>query len=99
MEKEAVSRDSYLSFTLGEELFAIRVAKVKEILELDKITRVPHSPPYMKGVINLRGEVLSVVDTRIRFGLGLGNTTVNTCIMVLSLDIENEQINVGALVD
>lgn len=91
--------NSYLSFKLGEETFAANVSKVLEILELSKITKVPKSPDYLRGVINLRGSVLPVIDTRIKFNLPVTPDTVNTCIIVLNLLMEDEEINVGALVD
>lgn len=89
----------YLSFELGDELFAADVAKVLEILEVPKITRVPKSPGYLRGVINLRGSVLPVIDTRIRFGLPFQPDTVSTCIVVLTIRMENENLVLGALVD
>lgn len=91
--------NSYLSFKLGDEVFATNVGKVLEILELTKITKVPKAPEYMRGVINLRGRVLPVVDTRIKFGLPVTPDTVNTCIVVLNIQIDNEELTVGALVD
>jgi len=91
--------NSYLSFRLSDEVFAANVGKVLEILELTKITKVPKAPDYMRGVINLRGSVLPVVDTRIKFGLPLTPDTVNTCIVVLNIQIDNEELKVGALVD
>jgi purine-binding chemotaxis protein CheW len=94
-----LSVDSYLSFRLEEETFAVKVAKVLEILEVPHITKVPRSPTYMCGVINLRGTVLPVIDTRIRFGLTATIYTVNTCIVVLKVDIEGEPLVLGALVD
>ncbi len=90
---------SYLTFKLGEELFAVHVGKVLNILELVKITEIPRSPDYMKGVINLRGSVLPVIDTRIKFGMSPTVYTQNTCIIVLNVDIEDEIVDVGALVD
>ncbi|MFP4092283.1 MAG: chemotaxis protein CheW [Cyclobacteriaceae bacterium] len=91
--------NSFLTFRLHEEVFAANVSKVLEILELTKITKVPKAPEYMRGVINLRGSVLPVVDTRIKFGLPLKPETVNTCIVVLNIQIESEELKVGALVD
>ncbi|MGK7397118.1 MAG: chemotaxis protein CheW [Candidatus Cyclobacteriaceae bacterium M3_2C_046] len=91
--------DSYLSFKLGKELFAANVGKVLEILELTKITKVPQSPEYMRGVINLRGNVLPVIDTRIKFGLPQVEDTIDTCIIVLDINMENESIKIGVLVD
>ena len=93
------SVNSYLSFKLNNELFATHVNKVLNILEMLRITHVPKSPVFMKGVINLRGSVLPVIDTRIKFGMSPAVYTQNTCIVVLNVDIENEKVDVGALVD
>jgi len=90
---------SYLSFKLGDETFAANVSKVLNILEMTKITKVPKAPEYMKGVINLRGTVLPLIDTRIKFGLTETEFTANTCILVLDITIENDTLQVGALVD
>ena len=97
--EKQVSVNSYLSFKLGDELFASHVSKVLNILELIKITEVPRSPDYMKGVINLRGTVLPVIDTRIKFGMSATVFTKNTCIVVLNVEIKGENVDVGALVD
>ncbi|KQM09103.1 MAG: hypothetical protein AL399_03540 [Candidatus [Bacteroides] periocalifornicus] len=91
--------NSYLTFKLGEEEFAAHVGKVLNILEMTKITDVPRAPEYMKGVINLRGSVLPVVDTRIKFGMTPTEFTPNTCIVVMDIDLEGESVHVGALVD
>ena len=91
--------NSYLTFKMGDEEFALHVNKVLNILELTKITQVPKAPDYMKGVINLRGMVLPVVDTRIRFAMSETVYTDKTCIVVLELMFENEKVYVGALVD
>ncbi|MDD3567868.1 MAG: chemotaxis protein CheW, partial [Bacteroidales bacterium] len=81
------------------EEFAAHVGKVLNILEMTKITEVPKAPVYMKGVINLRGTVLPVIDTRIKFGMTPTEYTTNTCIIVLDIDVDGENIQVGALVD
>jgi len=100
MQQENLSKiNSFLSFRLGNEEFAAHVSKVLNILEMTKITEVPKAPNYMKGVINLRGSVLPVVDTRLKFGMTATEYTANTCIIVLDIDVEGESINVGALVD
>jgi len=91
--------NSYLSFKLDDELFAANVSKVINILELVKITKVPQSPEYMKGVINLRGKVLPIVDIRIKFGMSALEFKKETVILVLNVEIEGETIEVGALVD
>ncbi len=98
-EKKSSQVNSYLSFKLGDELFAAHVNKVLNILELVKITQVPKAPDYMKGVINLRGNVLPVIDTRVKFGMSPTQFTKNTCILVLSIRIDGESVDLGALVD
>lgn len=90
---------SYLTFKLGDEEFAAHVGKVLNILELTKITEVPKAPNYMTGVINLRGSVLPVIDTRIKFGMTPTEFTASTCIVVMDIDLEGESVHVGALVD
>ncbi len=100
MNQDNLSKiNSYLSFKLGEEEFAAHVGKVLNILEMTKITEVPRAPEYMKGVINLRGTVLPVIDTRIKFGMPPTEYTTNTCIIVLDIEMDSESIHVGALVD
>jgi purine-binding chemotaxis protein CheW len=100
MNQDNLSKiNSYLSFKLGEEEFAAHVGKVLNILEMTRITEVPRAPEYMKGVINLRGTVLPVIDTRIKFGMTPTEYTTNTCIIVLDIEMEGETIQVGALVD
>jgi purine-binding chemotaxis protein CheW len=89
----------YLTFKLAEEVYALEVAKVREILEVTGITRVPQTPAYMRGVINLRGSVVPVMDLRLKFGLAETPQTVNTCIIVVEVDLEGETQVVGALAD
>jgi len=90
---------SYLTFKLGEETFASHVNNVVKILEMQKITEVPKAPDFMKGVINLRGSVLPVIDARIKFGFKPLPYSEKTCILVLSIQVENELTEVGAIVD
>jgi purine-binding chemotaxis protein CheW len=97
--EDAKTINSYLTFTLGDETFAANVSKVLNILELTKITKVPKAPSYMKGVINLRGSVLPLIDTRIKFDMEATEYTSNTCILVLEIDLKGEPVQVGALVD
>jgi purine-binding chemotaxis protein CheW len=91
--------ETYLSFKLSEEVFAINVSQVLNILEMSQITRIPKSPEYLKGVINLRGTVLPVVDLRIKFGLPEKDTTVDTSIIVLNIMMNEESVFVGIMVD
>jgi purine-binding chemotaxis protein CheW len=90
---------SYLTFILGEEYYASNVKNVINIVELTKITKVPRMPEYMLGIINLRGMVLPVIDARIKLGLPGSEYTVNTCVLVLEVVVNNNNILVGALVD
>ena len=100
MDKEDKKKiNSYLSFKLGEEIFALHVSKVQKILEMTEITEVPRSPSYMKGVINLRGSVLPVIDMRVKFGMPPTEWTKTTCILVVESEIKEEKVKVGLLVD
>ena len=89
----------YLTFNLGEESFALDVAHVREILEFTAVTKVPRTPEFMRGVINLRGSVVPVVDMRVKFNLSLTEKTVNTCIIVVEVSLGGEEAILGALVD
>ena len=81
----------YLTFQLGEEVFGLDVSHVREILEFTTVTKVPKTPDYMRGVINLRGSVVPVLDMRLKFGLTRTEKTVNTCIIVVEVSFEDEQ--------
>jgi purine-binding chemotaxis protein CheW len=89
----------YLTFKLGDEVFGLDVGKVREILDFTTITKVPRTPEFMRGVINLRGSVVPVVDMRVKFGMFATEKTVNTCIIVAEVSLEGETTVLGALVD
>ena len=89
----------YLTFRLGSELFAINVFKAREVLDVTRVTRVPGSPAYMRGVVNVRGNAIPVVDLRNKFGLPASGDTMNTRIIVMELAMEGEQVVVGGLAD
>ncbi len=89
----------YLTFELNGEVFALDVSNVRELLEVITITKVPRTPDYMRGVINLRGSVVPVVDMRLKFGLTPTEMTVDTCIVVVEVSLEDERMTIGALVD
>jgi purine-binding chemotaxis protein CheW len=89
----------YLTFKLADETFALDVAKVREILEQSNITKVPQTPEFMRGVINLRGSVVPVIDMRLKFGMTATEQTVNTCIIVAEVEMSDETIVLGALAD
>ncbi|MEM7106617.1 MAG: chemotaxis protein CheW [Bacteroidota bacterium] len=99
MESSVINSQSYLTFKLDNEIFGSSVNRVLEIIEVPKITRVPQAPEFMRGVINLRGRVLPVIDTRIKFGMSGIEDTVDTCIVVLNVEVDNQEIVLGALVD
>jgi purine-binding chemotaxis protein CheW len=98
-EKTAISSQQYVTFSLGEELFGVEVTRTKEILSLTPVTKVPQTPDYLLGVINLRGQVLPVVDMRLKLGLRAGEETEDTCIIVVEVQVDGEPIIVGALAD
>lgn len=89
----------YLSYRLDEEVFAIDVRKVQEVLDYMEITKVPRAPEYMRGIVNVRGSVVPVVDMRLKFGMSRTERTANTCIIVMEIQLEDELIVVGALAD
>jgi purine-binding chemotaxis protein CheW len=89
----------YLTFKLGNEIFATDVAKVREVLDFTKITEIPRTPDFMSGVINLRGSVVPVVDMRLCLEMSKTERTTNTCIVVLEVLLDNESIVIGALAD
>jgi len=89
----------YLTFKLGDEVFALDITKVREVLDVTTITRVPRTPAFMRGVINLRGSVVPVVDLRLKFGMEKTDQTVNTCIIITEVTVDNETTILGALAD
>ena len=89
----------YLTFKLADETFAVDVSKVREILEFASITKIPQTPGYMCGVINLRGSVVPVIDMRLKFNMDKTETTVNTCIVVVEVLLDGELAVIGALAD
>lgn len=89
----------YLTFQLAEETFALDVAKVREILELTTVTKVPQTPEFMRGVINLRGSVVPVIDLRLKFGMTQTEQKIDTCIIVVEVRLDEENIVLGALAD
>lgn len=91
--------EQYITFRLGSEVFAVNVAHVREVLDLTPITKVPTAPRCMRGVVNVRGSAIPVLDLRQRFGMSAVEETVNTRILVLELEIEDEVVVVGGIAD
>ena len=85
----------YLTFKLSDEVFALEISKVREVLDQTSVTKVPQTPAFMLGVINLRGSVVPVVDMRLKFGMSKTEATVNTCIIIVEIDIEGEGTILG----
>lgn len=95
-DEEAIQ---YLTFKLDEESFATEISKVREVLEYTQVTPVPRSPEFMQGVINLRGSVVPVVDLRLQFGMSAVEPTVDSCIIIIEVNIEGTTTVLGALAD
>jgi purine-binding chemotaxis protein CheW len=92
--------NAYLTFLLGNEKFAIKVELVQEVVEFSQVTKVPSAPLYMLGIINLRGNILPLLDTRTKLGLSSTTLTLKSRILVLNIETdENKNMQVGALVD
>jgi len=89
----------YLGFYVAEEEYAIGILRVREILEFDTVTRVPTTPPSIRGVINLRGRVVPVVDLAVKLGLPESPITKRTCVVVVEVDLEGERTVMGVLAD
>jgi purine-binding chemotaxis protein CheW len=89
----------YLTFTMAEEDYGIGILKIKEIIGMMPITTVPQTPDFVKGVINLRGKVIPVVDLRLRFGMEEIDYTDRTCIIVVEIEGDASTIQIGIVVD
>jgi purine-binding chemotaxis protein CheW len=89
----------YLTFVLAGEEYGIGILKVKEIIGIMAITTVPQTPAYMKGVINLRGKVIPIVDLRLKFGMEAMDYTEKTCIIVVEITNSGQKVMIGVLVD
>lgn len=88
-----------LTFTLADDVYGVDIMSVREVLDYTSVTKVPQTPDYMIGVINLRGNVVPVLDLRSKFGMGKTQKTVNTCIIIVEVDIDDEPTVLGALAD
>jgi purine-binding chemotaxis protein CheW len=98
--KEAtIQTGKFLTFTLAEEEYGIGILKVKEIIGMMPITSVPRTPEFVKGVINLRGKVIPVMDLRVKFGMASIDYTDRTCIIVVEIDTDDMTIQIGIVVD
>ncbi|MCF8038766.1 MAG: chemotaxis protein CheW [Desulfohalobiaceae bacterium] len=89
----------YLTFLLGEESYGLEILKVQEIIGMQDITKIPRTPDYVKGVINLRGKVIPVVDLRLRFGMESAEVSRKTCIIVVQVAKAETRVTMGIVVD
>ena len=97
--KEGIDQQQYLTFLLAGEEYAIGILKVKEIIEYDTVTVVPKTPKWIRGVINLRGSVVPVVDLAVKFGMEERAVTRTTCIVILEGQLENQNTTMGIVAD
>ena len=95
----AAREGKYLTFTLADEEYGIGILKIREIIGMMSITSVPQTPPFVKGVINLRGKVIPVVDLRLRFGMQEIEYTERTCIIVVEIKGQTVTVQIGIVVD
>lgn len=98
-EPERIERLQVLSFELDNDHFAIEIGIIQEVIEYRKVTRVPRSPEFMQGVINLRGQVIPVVDLRVYFGMSTKEANLDTCIIIIDIEVDNEACAIGIVAD
>ncbi len=94
-----MASNQYLTFNLGEEEFALEIAAVREVLDMTSITKVPRTPIFMRGVINLRGNVVPVIDLRQILGMDAARIRDNDCIVIVEVGMDGERIQLGAMAD
>lgn len=99
MDSSLNEMNQYLTFTLGGEVFALDIGYVREILDDTNITKIPRTPPSLRGVLNVRGHAVPVVDLRTKFGMSATEMTVNTCVIITEVRIDDDVTQVGALAD
>ncbi|MBF0224866.1 MAG: chemotaxis protein CheW [Desulfobacterales bacterium] len=97
--KEITKISQYLTFYLGEEMFTLDISQVREVLDFIKLTKVPRTPEFMKGIINLRGSVVPVIDLRLKLGMLQTIKTLNTRIIIVEVDVDGEKTILGVLAD
>ncbi|MEH6472353.1 MAG: chemotaxis protein CheW [Halopseudomonas sp.] len=89
----------YLTFNLQQEMFGLNILPIKEIIEYDKVTTVPMVPSYVRGVINLRGNVVPVIDLPVRFGWDASAVNKRTCIVIIEVESDDERLDIGVVID
>ena len=99
MDANEILREQFLTFYLETAEYAVPVLRVKEILEYQVVTRVPNTPPWVRGVFNLRGSVVPVIDLAAKLGLGEARITRTSCIIILEVDLKDETLVIGVVVN
>lgn len=100
MTTDAITQTSqYLTFKLDDEIYALDITQVREVLDFTDVTKVPKMPSFMRGVINLRGGVVPVVDLRLKFGMSKTEKTVDTCIIIMEISLDQDITLLGAMAD
>src|SRR5262249_23505753 len=97
--REAADLAQFLTFSVADEEYGISVLTVREILEYDTVTRVPKTPAFIRGVINLRGRVVPVVDLAVRFGLPASPVTKRSCVVIVEVQVQGEPVVMGLIAD
>lgn len=95
----ALGNGQYLTFFVAGEEYAVNILKVKEIIEFDTVTAVPNTAPWIRGVTNLRGNVVPVIDLAVKFGLPLSRVSKLSCIIITEVTYDGEQLTMGVLAD
>ena len=96
---EVGEQHQYLTFLLADEMFAIGILSIREIIEYGVVTDVPMTPPFIRGVLNLRGAVVPVIDLALRFGRPARENTKRTCIVIVEIEAANGSQQMGVVVD
>ena len=99
LDDSVAGQSQYLTFRLAGEEYGVGILRVREILEYDTVTRVPATPPYFRGVINLRGSVVPVIDLAVKFGLPESQTTKRTCIVIVEAELDGSPTVMGIMAD
>ena len=99
LSRQAGEQQQYLTFLLGEEMFAIGILSIREIIEYGFVTAVPMTPPFIRGVLNLRGAVVPVVDLAVRFGRPARENSKRTCIVIVDIEGAEGSQQMGVVVD
>ena len=99
MIQEDIQATQYLTFTLRNEDFAIEISKVREVLDVTTLTKIPRMPDYLSGVINLRGNVVPVMDLGQKLGMGTIDHSKNTCIIIAEIEVDGSLVEMGVLTD